>query len=80
VVVRTGEEYRESEILWGKVAYMGKQSLPCALKSGFYNGEVELMTADQVSAILCEEDIEMQEPNAKFSTVVIKTLQMLPPA
>jgi hypothetical protein len=80
VVVRTGEEYRESEILWGKVAYTGKQSLPCALRVRFQNGKVELMTADQVSAILCEEDIEMPEPNVAFPAVVARTLQMLPPA
>jgi hypothetical protein len=80
VVVRTREEYRESEILWGKVAYLGKQSLPCAHRVTFHNGKVELMTPNQVSAILCEEDIEMPEHNVAFPAVVVKTLQMLPPA
>jgi hypothetical protein len=66
VVVRTGEEYQESEILWGKVAYMGKQSLPCAMRVRFQNGKVELMTGDQVSAILCKEDIECQNQMLHF--------------
>ena len=80
VVARTGEEYQESEILWGKVAYMGKQALPCALSVRFQNGKVELMNANQVAPILCEEGIEMPELQVIFATVIAKTLQQLPPA
>jgi hypothetical protein len=40
----TGEDYEDSEILWGKVAYMGKQALPCALRVRFQNGQIEQMT------------------------------------
>jgi hypothetical protein len=79
VVVRTGEDYQESEILWGKVAYLGKQSLPCALSVSFQNGKVDLLTANQVSAILCEEGKEIPEQNVAFPVVAVKTLQMLPP-
>jgi hypothetical protein len=61
VVVRTREDYHESEILWEKVAYLGKQSLTCALNVSFENDKEERMTANQVSAILCEEGIEMPE-------------------
>jgi hypothetical protein len=71
VVVRTGEDYQGSEILWGKVAYLGKQSLPGALSVNFQNGKVELMTANQVSAILCEEGIEMPEQNVAFPAVAV---------
>jgi hypothetical protein len=79
VVVRTGEDYHESESLWGKVTYMGKQSLPCALNVSFENGRVEGITSNQVSAILCEEGIEMPNHNVAFPAVAAKTLQMLPP-
>jgi hypothetical protein len=57
VVVRTGEDYHESKILLGKVTYLGKPSLPCALNVSFKNDRVERMTANQVSAILCKEEI-----------------------
>jgi hypothetical protein len=70
-VVRTGEDYQESEILWGRVAYLGKQSLPCALNVSFGNCKVEQMTANQVSAILCEEGIEMPEQNVAFPAVAV---------
>ena len=59
---------------------MGKQALPCALGVRFQNGKVELMTANQVAPILCEEGIEMPEQQVAFATVIAKTLQQLPPA
>jgi hypothetical protein len=78
VVVRTGEDYQEAEILWGKVAYLGKQFLPRALDVSFENGKVERMTANQVSPILCEEGIEMPKHNISLPAVASTTLNMLP--
>ena len=78
MVARTGEGYQDSEILWGKVAYMGKQALPCALRVRFQNGKVELMIANQVAPILCEEGIEMPSIQVAFPTLAAASLSMLP--
>ncbi len=74
VVARTGEDYEDSEILWGKVAYMGKQALPCALRVRFQNGQIEQMTADQLTPILSEEGMEMPEQQVAFAVVISKNL------
>jgi hypothetical protein len=74
VVARSGEDYEDSEILWGKVAYMGKQALPCALRVRFQNGQIEQMTADQLTPILSEEGMEMPEQQVAFAVVISKNL------
>jgi hypothetical protein len=74
VVARTGEDYEDSEILWGKVAYMGKQALPCALRVRFQNGQIEQMTANQLTPILSEEGMEMPEQQVAFAVVISKNL------
>jgi hypothetical protein len=56
---------------------MGKQALPCALRVGCQNGQIEQMTVDQLVPILCEEGMEMPKQRVSFATIIAKTLQQL---
>ncbi len=74
VVARTGDGAHGSDVMWGKVTYLGKASLPAALSVKFIDDTVKRMTADQVSPILCEVGMEVPITQVAFPTIAVAGL------